>query len=148
MSPLNHSCGGGGAIPPPTRKRTRKLAVDPIVGSKKMTKKITFTITFTLVHAVVTMIVCANALGSSFLVSLPRSACKIIGIILACPVLVPCIMLDPDGDSLPKWFQVSSFFLNSLIWAGLILLLIAASKRYRSRTNTKGTQRVRVCSGS
>ena len=92
----------------------------------------------TAIHGVITMIVWANALGSACLIRLPASACKAIGVVLACPVLLPCLMLDPDGDRFPKWFQVSSFFLNGLVWAFLILLAAIFIKHLRQCRQREG----------
>ena len=58
---------------------------------------------------------------------------KVVFALLTSPIILPLLMFGPDGDRLPKWFQLLSVPLNSLVWGLGLLLLFAVVKRYRSR---------------
>ena len=73
---------------------------------------------------------------------MPRAACRAVLFVLASPVLLPCIMMDPDGGRFPKWFQISSFFVNSLVWAVLILLIVAVIKRFGNKKRATPNQAI------
>ncbi len=49
--------------------------------------------------------------------------------VMASPILVPLVMFDPDGERLPKWIQLVSVPLNSLVWGIAILLVAGLIKR-------------------
>lgn len=51
--------------------------------------------------------------------------------VITAPVLLASVMFDPNGERLPKWFQVASVPLNSLIWGMGLLLLVGLIKRWR-----------------
>ena len=51
--------------------------------------------------------------------------------VITAPVLLPLVMFDPDGERLPKWIQVVSVPLNSMVWGIGLLLALALIKRWR-----------------
>jgi len=58
--------------------------------------------------------------------------CHILSFILSIPLLVPFIVTDL-GEYWPTWVQLIPFILNALLWAILILLAVALSKRLRPK---------------
>ena len=59
---------------------------------------------------------------------------RALAVTFALPLLLPLILFDPDGDRLPRWFQVASVPLNSLMWWAAVLLLVAFKRRRAART--------------
>jgi uncharacterized membrane protein len=53
--------------------------------------------------------------------------------IISAPLLLPLVMFDPDGKTLPMWLQIASLPLNSLIWGVALLFLVVVVKRWRGR---------------
>ncbi|MBI2927825.1 MAG: hypothetical protein HYY24_19205 [Verrucomicrobia bacterium] len=96
-----------------------------------MKTKALFLILFIPVHSLVTLLVLQRMFnpppggGSIFF--------KIFSVGLASPVLLPLVAFDPDGDRLPRWLQVASFPLNSLVWALALLMLFSVAKRLAGR---------------
>jgi hypothetical protein len=98
-------------------------------------KKWIFVIAFTIGHAYLTLFMiswgCRHRPASSVLESLYSATVAV----LMCPVVLPLFFSDPDGDRIPRWIQWSSYFVNGMIWAAVILLLFATVKRLsRSKT--------------
>jgi hypothetical protein len=101
----------------------------------KMIKKIIFLVLFTPIHTIGTLIMVQRFFfNPSRSGGATEAICKIITFIFTLPVMYPCMRIDPDGELLPRWFQFFSVFLNSLIWA-LLLLLIFHIVRRLSRRN-------------
>ena len=92
-----------------------------------MFSKTVFLLVFIPTHSFLTLLAVQrlyNPPSPGFLAAL----WKTFAIALASPVLLPLILLDPDGDKLPKWLQWLSFPFNSLVWAGAILLAAGVMK--------------------
>lgn len=49
--------------------------------------------------------------------------------VITSPILLPLVMFDPGGERLPKWLQVVSVPVNSLIWGMGLLLLVSLIRR-------------------
>jgi hypothetical protein len=99
-----------------------------------MKAKVLFLILFVPLHALLTLLVLQRSYnpppgGSSVLFK----ACSLV---VTSPVLLPLVRFDPDGDRLPKWFQVASVPLNSLVWALGLLVLFGVAKRLAGRGRT------------
>ena len=99
-----------------------------------MKTKALFLSLFIPVHSLVTLLVLQRMFnpppgGGSILF-------KIFSVGLASPVLLPLVMFDPDGDRLPRWLQVISVPLNSLVWGLGLLILIGIAKRFAGRRRT------------
>ncbi len=56
---------------------------------------------------------------------------QFVSAVIMSPLLLPLLMLDPDGERLPKWIQFVSVPLNSLVWGIGLLLLVCVIKRWR-----------------
>ncbi len=97
-----------------------------------MIKRIVFITVFTPVHVLATIIMLQRFVYNPTTdPGLMERLCRAIGFVLTLPVLLPCLLTDPDGEFFPRWFQVSSLFLNGFVWALLLLLSFAVIKRYR-----------------
>jgi hypothetical protein len=91
-------------------------------------RKLLFIVVFTVAHAFLTLSMitwgCRHGFGGSLL---QRLNSLVVAVFMS-PVVLPMVYSDPDGDRIPRWFQWSSYFLNSMIWAVAILLLFTAVK--------------------
>ena len=89
---------------------------------KKLLFNVIFTVVFVPAHSKLTILCWAewrhNVVGA------------FCAKVLSLPLFLPMIMLDPDAARFPKWHPVASVLANSLIWAILILLLIACVRRW------------------
>jgi hypothetical protein len=106
-----------------------------------MIKRIIFVLVFVPVHWMLTTVSLQRFLNYNSVVDVgpwPKlvNACAVV---LSLPVLLPLILLNPDGGRFPKWFEVLSVPLNSAAWAALILLLAVGIKRFRDRRQDKET---------
>jgi len=103
----------------------------------KMIKKLVFLVAFTVVHLNVTLTLLGRAYNSAgvsaVLVRLNNSTL----FVLLCPVALPMMISDPDGDRTPKWLQWCAFGGNSLIWAIAVLLLFMGIRRLCRRRQTR-----------
>ena len=100
-----------------------------------MIKKIIFLIIFTTIHTLATIMMAQRFFyNPSQNPNVMEKAGKIITFIFTLPVLFPCILADPDGERLPRWFQIFSLFFNSFVWAMLLLLLFYIAKRFLGKT--------------
>ena len=79
--------------------------------------KVPFLVLFVPVHAALTLFLLGRGFAGS-----GGAVERILAVAVTSPVLLPCLLYDPDGDRLPRWFQFASIPLNSLV-AGLLLLL-------------------------
>lgn len=97
---------------------------------KKLIKRIIFLVLFTPIHVFATLI-----MAQKFFFNPSRNpgaietVLKYLTFVFTLPVVYPCMLIDPDGEWFPKWFQFFSVFLNSFVWALLILLLFIIVKR-------------------
>jgi hypothetical protein len=112
------------------RKNRRKMYV---------MKKSFFVIAFTIGHAYLTLFMISwgrrHRPASSVLESLYSSVVAV----LMCPVVLPLVFSDPDGDQIPRWIQWSSYFVNGMIWAAAFLILFAIVKRLSGNTTIANT---------
>jgi len=53
--------------------------------------------------------------------------------VLSLPLVYPLLMFDVEGNRGPQWLGVVAFFANSVAWALLVLLVVAAIKHFRNR---------------
>jgi hypothetical protein len=102
-----------------------------------MMKKLTFMVAFTAGHAFLTIFMISWGCGHRFASSVLERVYSLVVAIFMCPVVLPLVFFDPDGDRTPRWFQWSSYLVNSLIWAVVILLLLAAVKRLSGNREVK-----------
>lgn len=99
-----------------------------------MIKKIVFLVLFTPIHAFVTAFMVQQFfLNPSRNPGAIETALKYMTFVFSLPVLYPCMRIDPDGEWFPRGFQYFSVFLNSFVWALLLLLLFYIVKRLRAR---------------
>lgn len=99
-------------------------------------KKLAFMVAFTAGHGFLTLFMISWRSGHRFASPVLQLLYDSVLAIFMCPVVTLSIYFDPDGDRTPKWFQWSSYFVNSVIWAVVILLLFAAAERL-SRKNSR-----------
>lgn len=102
-----------------------------------MIKRALFAVVFVPVHAVLTVLCVVHWLNWNYVVDMglwPRFV-NLCARVLSLPLLLPLMMLDPDGERFPMWFRHGSVLVNSLLWAILILFVIAGIKRLRSENN-------------
>jgi hypothetical protein len=78
--------------------------------------KALFLVIFVPAHSALTLLLLGRGFAGS-----GGAVERILAIAMTSPVLLPCLLYDPDGDRLPRWFQFASIPLNSLV-AGLLLL--------------------------
>ena len=98
-----------------------------------MIKEILFLILFTVAHALATILMIGWVCGEMFVGTVWDKIFRIITWIFMTPIIWIYFLLDPDGDRSPQWLQAFSYFLNSFVWAVLILLLIIGIKRLREK---------------
>ena len=98
-----------------------------------MIKKIVFMAVFAPVHSALTALCVVHWLNWNYVVDTglwPRFI-NLCAKILSLPLLLPLMMADAEGERFPIWFRQGSLLVNSLVWAVLILLLVAAVSRFR-----------------
>ena len=93
-------------------------------------KKLIFIVAFTSGHAFLTIFMISWRIGHQFTSPVLERLYNVVVAILMCPAVWLSFHFDPDGDRTPRWFQWSSYFVNSLIWAVVILILLVAFKRF------------------
>jgi len=99
-----------------------------------MIKKIVFLVLFTPIHAFATALMVQQFFfNPSRNPGAIETVLKYITFVFSLPVLYPCMRIDPDGEWFPRGFQYFSVFLNSFVWALLLLLLFHIVKRLRAR---------------
>ncbi|UCG56846.1 MAG: hypothetical protein JSU70_18510 [Phycisphaerales bacterium] len=104
-----------------------------------MIRKAIFLVLFTPIHGFTTAVMLQRFLyNQSRTPSVIETLCKIVGFLLALPVLYPCILIDPDGEWFPRWLQIASVFVNGFIWGLLVLLVFYVAKRLRRRKRIAG----------
>ena len=92
-------------------------------------KKLMFLVAFTAGHAFLTLFMISWGCSHRLANPVWERLYNLVVAIFMCPVVLPLVFFDPDGDRTPRWFQWSSYFVNSMIWAAVILLLFAIVKR-------------------
>ncbi len=92
-------------------------------------KRILFLILFVPAHAFVTLVLVQRMYNPPASPALWEKICNVAGVIFTLPVLFPLMWMDPDGDRTPRWFQMLSVPLNSLVWALAVLCCLAVFKR-------------------
>jgi hypothetical protein len=102
-----------------------------------MIKKLTFMVAFTAGHAFLTISMISWGCGHRFGSLVLERLYSLVVVILMCPVVLALFSFDPDGDRTPRWFQWSSYFVNGMIWAVVILLLFAAVRRLSRNRGVK-----------
>ncbi|MHC4460930.1 MAG: hypothetical protein ACYS30_05795 [Planctomycetota bacterium] len=99
-----------------------------------MIKKIVFLVLFTPIHVCATLLMVQKFFfNPSRKPGAIENVLKILTFVFTLPVVYPCMRIDPDGEWFPRWFQYFSVFLNSFVWALLLLLLFYIVKRLRAR---------------
>jgi hypothetical protein len=96
--------------------------------------KVLFLVLFVPLHAWLTLHVLWRAFnppagGHSF-------AFHVVSVWLAAPLLLPLVVLDPDGERVPRWLQMASLPINSLVAGLAILWCISLARRLRSGGKT------------
>ena len=97
-----------------------------------MLRKALFVALFVPAHAVLTLVM-VQRLFNVHPSGLWSKAVSAVGVALMFPILYPCVRADPDGEWFPRWFQMASVPLNSLVWAAAVLVVYGAIKRLRRR---------------
>ena len=89
---------------------------------------------------VLAMFLCAHSISTLVVVQVAANtpsgrahsaAVKGLATALTLPLLLPLIRSDPDGDRFPRWFQLASVLVNSLVWCLVILLVVVIRRRSR-----------------
>jgi len=107
----------------------------------EMIKKIIFVIVFVPVHLALTAYCVIRWLNWNYRVDTglwPRFI-NLCARILSLPLFLPLLMFDVEGNRTPRWLGVVELFANSIVWAVLILLVIAATKHFRNRKRSQRT---------
>lgn len=99
----------------------------------RILRKALFVALFVPAHALLTAIGIQYLFNAGGAADLWARVCAIGAGLLMLPVLLPLVRMDPDGEVLPRWFQIVSLPVNSLVWAAGILLLAALVRRLRRR---------------
>jgi hypothetical protein len=112
-----------------------------MIGTKlKMIKKIVSLVLFTPIHAFATALMMQKfLLNPSRDPSAIETVFKNLTFVFSLPVLYPFMRFDPDGEWFPRWFQYFSVFLNSFVWALLLMLLFYIVKRLCTRRKQPDT---------
>ena len=101
---------------------------------KSLIKRIIFLVLFTPIHVFATLLMVQKFFfNPSRNPGTLETVFKYLTFVFTLPVLYPCIRIDPDGEWFPKWLQYFSVFLNSFVWALLLLLLFIIVKRLCTR---------------
>ena len=90
-------------------------------------RRAAFLLIFILTHALITHQTLLRAYNR------PAAGWRVAGAGLSMPLLLPLIHFDPDGERLPRWFQVASFPLNSATWAAGVMFIGTAIRWRRAR---------------
>jgi len=99
-----------------------------------MIKRIVFLVLFTPIHTFATILMVQRFFyNPSRNPGVIETVCKIITFVFTLPVLLPYMLIDPDGERSPRWFQGFLLFFNAFVWALLLLLLFYIVKRLRAR---------------
>ena len=101
---------------------------------KSLIKRVVFVVLFAPIHLFATlMMVQRFFFDPSRNAGAIETVFKYLTFVFTLPVLYPCMRIDPDGERFPEWFQIFSYFLNSFVWALLILLLFIIVRRLCTR---------------
>ena len=101
---------------------------------KRLIKRIIFLVLFTPIHVLATILMVQRFFfNPGRNPGAMENAFKYLTFVFTLPVMYPCMRFDPDGELLPKWFQFFSIFLNSFLWALLLLFLFIAVRRLCKR---------------
>ncbi|MHC4271586.1 MAG: hypothetical protein ACYST2_04660 [Planctomycetota bacterium] len=97
---------------------------------KRLITRIIFLVLFTPIHLVATLLMVEKFFyNPSRNPGTIETVLKYLTFVFTLPVVYPCMRIDPDGEWFPKWFQVFSVFLNSFVWALLLLFGFIIVKR-------------------
>jgi hypothetical protein len=97
---------------------------------KRLIKRIIFLVLFTPIHLLATLVMVQKFFfNPSRDPGAIETAFKYLTFVFTLPVLYPCMRIDPDGERLPGWFRFSSVFLNSFVWALLLLFVFIIVRR-------------------
>lgn len=97
-------------------------------SSQTIVRKILFLILFVPAHSALTL-VALQPLFNPPPPGLAATAWHVARVVLTSPLVLPLMMLDPDGERFPRWLQWLSLPLNSLVW-GLAILAACAAIRW------------------
>lgn len=101
---------------------------------KSLIKRIIFLVLFTPIHVFATLLMVQKFFfNPSRNPGTIETVFKYLTFVFTLPVMYPCMRIDPDGEWFPKWFQFFSVFLNSFVWALLLLFLFIIVKRICTR---------------
>ncbi|MHC4083892.1 MAG: hypothetical protein ACYSWZ_02930 [Planctomycetota bacterium] len=101
---------------------------------KRLIKRIIFLVLFTPIHLLATTLMVQKFFyNPSRDPGAMETVFKYLTFVFILPVVYPCMRIDPDGERLPRWFQYFSGFLNSFVWALLLLLLFIIVRRLCTR---------------
>ena len=101
---------------------------------KRLIKRIVFVVLFTPIHVYATLLMVQRFFyNASREPGAMETAFKYLTFVFTLPVLYPCMRIDPDGERLPGWFRFFSIFLNSFVWALLLLFVFIIIKRLCTR---------------
>jgi hypothetical protein len=101
---------------------------------KSLIKRIIFLVLFTPIHVFATFLMIQKYFfNPSRNPGTIEHVMKILTFVFTLPVLYPCMRIDPDGEWFPRWLQYFSVFLNSFVWAFLLLFLFIIAKRLCTR---------------
>lgn len=101
---------------------------------KSLIKRIIFLVLFTPIHLFATLLMVQKFFfNPSRNPGALETVFKYLTFVFTLPVLYPCMRIDPDGEWFPRWFQYFPVFLNSFVWALLLLFLFIIVKRICTR---------------